>query len=118
MGIFIRYFLFPGALPHPSHHHVADEYRTCLFNLLPIPPLDGSHVLESLLPYNALVKGRSSDMRPLFSWASFADQFLHLRIFSRLLGYPIFYLAHFFAGDNFFRLMRSSKEASGQEHRV
>lgn len=23
----------------------------CIFNLIPIPPLDGSHVLESLLPY-------------------------------------------------------------------
>ena len=36
----------------------------------------------------------------------FADQFLHLRIFSRVLGYPIFYLAHLFAGDSLFRLMR------------
>ena len=27
-----------------------------LFNLLPIPPLDGSHILESFLSYQALPK--------------------------------------------------------------
>ncbi len=25
----------------------------CIFNLLPVPPLDGSHILESFLPYKA-----------------------------------------------------------------
>ena len=109
MGVLVRYFLFPSEL-----------YLTLLvtmllmniglglFNLLPIPPLDGSHVLESLLPYNALVQYRQmARYAPIvLLGVFFADQFLHLRIFSRLLGYPIFYLAHFFAGDNLFRLMR------------
>ena len=109
MGILIRYFLFPG-----------DLYLTMLitmlfmniglglFNLLPIPPLDGSHVLESLLPYNALGKYRQIERyAPIVLMSIFiADQFLHLRIFSRLLGYPIFYLAHLLAGDNLFTLMR------------
>ena len=109
MGVLVRYFLFPSEL-----------YLTLLvtmllmniglglFNLLPIPPLDGSHVLESLLPYNALVRYRQmARYAPIvLLGVFFADQFLHLRIFSRLLGYPIFYLAHFFAGDNLFRLMR------------
>ena len=27
-----------------------------IFNLLPIPPLDGSHILSALLPYKAAVK--------------------------------------------------------------
>jgi len=26
----------------------------CIFNLLPIPPLDGSHILRNMLPYNAV----------------------------------------------------------------
>lgn len=109
MGIFIRNFLFPSEL-----------YLTILitmllmniglglFNLLPIPPLDGSHVLESLLPYNALAKYRQIERyAPIILLSVFlADQFLRLRIFSRLLGYPIFYIAHFFAGDNLFPLMR------------
>ena len=108
MGILIRYFLFPW-----------DLYLTMLitmllmniglglFNLLPIPPLDGSHVLESLLPYSALVKYRQIERYAPIVLMSifFADQFLHLRIFSRLLGYPIFYLAHLLAGDNLFTLM-------------
>jgi len=109
MGILIRYFLFPW-----------DLYLTMLitmllmniglglFNLLPIPPLDGSHVLESLLPYSALVKYRQIERYAPIVLMSifFADQFLHLRIFSRLLGYPIFYLAHLLAGDNLFSLIR------------
>lgn len=109
MGIFVRFFLFPSEL-----------YLTLLvtmllmniglglFNLLPIPPLDGSHVLESLLPHNALVAySRIARYAPIaLLGIFFADQFLHLRIFSRLLGYPIFYIAHLFAGDNLFRLLR------------
>jgi Zn-dependent protease len=26
----------------------------CIFNLIPVPPLDGSHVLRQFLPYNAV----------------------------------------------------------------
>jgi Zn-dependent protease len=106
MGILIRYFLFPG-----------DLYRTVvftmlfmniglgLFNLLPIPPLDGSHVLETLLPYSALVKYRQIERYTpiVLLGIFFADQFLHVRIFSRLLGYPILYLATLFTGINFSR---------------
>jgi len=103
-GILIRFFLFPG-----------DLYRTALFtmlfmniglglfNLLPIPPLDGSHVLETLLPYNALVKYRQIERYApiVFLGIFFADQFLNLRIFSRLLSYPILYLANLFTGITF-----------------
>jgi Zn-dependent protease len=26
----------------------------CIFNLFPIPPLDGSHIVRNMLPYNAV----------------------------------------------------------------
>jgi len=106
MGIFIRYFLFSSEL-----------YLTVLitmllmniglglFNLLPIPPLDGSHVFESLLPYNALVKYRQIERYApiVLLGVFFADQFLHLRIFSRLLSYPILYIASMLSGIDFLR---------------
>ena len=108
-GILIRYFLFPSELYlRILVSMVILNIALGLFNLLPIPPLDGSHVLESLLPYNALVKYRQIERYApiVLLGVFFADQFLHLRIFSRLLGYPIFYIAHLFAGDNLFRLLR------------
>ncbi|MGE5842887.1 MAG: site-2 protease family protein [Deltaproteobacteria bacterium] len=109
MGMLIRNFLLPWEL------YLTVLVTTLLmniglglFNLLPIPPLDGSHVLESLLPYDALVKYRQIERYApiILLGVFFADQFLHLRIFSRILGYPIFYIAHLFAGDNLFGLMR------------
>ena len=38
----------------------------CFFNLLPIPPLDGSHILRNMLPYNAV---QVYDRIPI--WASY-----------------------------------------------
>ena len=38
----------------------------CIFNLLPIPPLDGSHVMRNILPYNAV---RVYDRIPI--WVSY-----------------------------------------------
>jgi Zn-dependent protease len=38
----------------------------CFFNLLPIPPLDGSRVVRNLLPYNAV---QAYDRVPM--WASY-----------------------------------------------
>jgi Zn-dependent protease len=38
----------------------------CFFNLLPIPPLDGSHLLRNMLPYNAV---QAYDRIPI--WVSY-----------------------------------------------
>jgi Zn-dependent protease len=80
-----------------------------LFNLLPLPPLDGSHVLESFLSYEALQKYREmARYTPIILLGVFlADRFLKTGIISSILQYPLIQLAHLFAGDNFFRLLRA-----------
>ncbi|MBR5901698.1 site-2 protease family protein [bacterium] len=42
-GIYFQYLIIPMA---------GMSIMLCLFNLLPIPPLDGSHLLFAFLPYN------------------------------------------------------------------
>jgi len=78
-----------------------------LFNLLPIPPLDGSHVLENILPPSAAWK-----FHQMRSYAPFIligililDYYLQLNILGRILNYPIMKLARLFGGDNFDILM-------------
>ena len=78
-----------------------------LFNLLPIPPLDGSHILENLLSPAAARKfrqwGRYGPM--IILGVVLLDNFAHTGIIGRILIGPMFSLAHLFAGDNFFRLL-------------
>jgi len=71
-----------------------------IFNLLPIPPLDGSHVLESMLPYSALQGYRRMERyAPLILTAVFlSDYFLRTGIVSTLLRYPVLYLIQLFSG--------------------
>ena len=111
-GILIRYFLLPW-----------DVYCTVLvymlfmniglflFNLLPIPPLDGSHVLE-----NALSPGAAQKYREFGRYGPFIlmgiillDNFAHTGIMGKLLIGPIYSLAHLFAGDNLYRLFQLLK---------
>lgn len=61
------------------------------FNLLPVPPLDGSKVLLSLLPDN-MISGYvhiSKYLPPVLLVLIIAEWGLHIPIFSRLI-YPIF----------------------------
>lgn len=78
-----------------------------LFNLLPIPPLDGSHVLENILPPSAAWR-----FHQIRGYAPFLligilllDNFMGLNIIGRILIYPIFKIAYLFGGDNFYRLI-------------
>jgi Zn-dependent protease len=79
-----------------------------LFNLLPIPPLDGSHVLENILPAGA-ASGYQKIRRyapMIFLGVLIADHYLNLNIFGRILNYPILIVAKLFAGPKFFHLLR------------
>lgn len=64
-----------------------------VFNLIPIPPLDGSKIIYTLLPY-----------RLKYKWAAFEDKFIIVLFVLILLGffsfiqYPIFYLYGLFLG--------------------
>jgi Zn-dependent protease len=105
-GMLIRYFPFPsrlylGILVSMVFLNIA----LGLFNLLPIPPLDGSHVLETFLPYKALQQYREiARYAPIILLGVFlADRFLRTGIISGLLSYPVLYIASLFSGLNFLR---------------
>lgn len=74
-----------------------------LFNLLPIPPLDGSHVIESMIPESLIYKYyRVRRHAPaVFMGFLIIDYFFKLHIFSKILSYPLFEIAELFSGKNF-----------------
>jgi len=61
-----------------------------LFNLLPFPPLDGSHILKNLLPLNAAIRYASLARYGPFVLLAFVvgNMFLADAIGFSLLGYP------------------------------
>ncbi|NLA75606.1 MAG: site-2 protease family protein [Deltaproteobacteria bacterium] len=80
-----------------------------IFNLLPIPPLDGSHVLENMLP-QAAASGFQKIRRyaPIvFLGLLVADHYLKFNIFGRILSYPILFTSRLFAGPRILELLRS-----------
>ncbi|MFC1863037.1 site-2 protease family protein [Thermodesulfobacteriota bacterium] len=108
-GLFMRHLLLPSEIYlKVLVYMVLMNTGLGLFNLIPIPPLDGSHVLENILPHRASVGYRA--MRryaPYILIGIFLlDHFLKIGILSKILGYPIFSIAHLFGGDNLFRLLR------------
>jgi Zn-dependent protease len=79
-----------------------------LFNLLPIPPLDGSHVLENILP-EGVASGYQKIRRYapiIFLGLLIADHYLKFNIFGRILSYPIIFTAELFAGPKIINLLR------------
>ena len=79
-----------------------------IFNLLPIPPLDGSHVLENALSPSAAQKYREFGRYGPFILLGviLLDNFAHTGILSKLLIGPMHSLAHLFAGDNLYRVLQ------------
>ncbi len=108
-GILIRFFLLPWE-PYLMAliYLLLMNLGLGLFNLLPLPPLDGSHVLENALSPVAAQKYRKLRRYGPFLLIGiiFLDNFAHTGILNRILIGPMLYLAHLFAGDNFFRLIR------------
>ncbi len=107
-GLLIRFLPFPSELYLTVVMWlILMNIGLGLFNLLPIPPLDGSHVLENLLPPRAAEKYREwGRYGPIIILAVvLLDNFAHTGILSRILIGPMFHLAHLFAGDNLFRLL-------------
>ena len=108
-GIMIRFFLLPW-----DTYYIALFYMLFMnlglfiFNLLPIPPLDGSHVLENALSPSAAQKyrefGRHGSL--ILLGVILLDNFAHTGILSKFLIGPMYYLAHLFAGDNLYRVLQ------------
>jgi Zn-dependent protease len=70
-----------------------------LFNLLPIPPLDGSHVLENLLPIKAARKFRQAGRHAPLALITLLlmDSFiLHINIIGRIIDWPLRFLLSLF----------------------
>ncbi len=107
-GIFIRYFFIPVDIYLVLLvNMLLMNVGLGLFNLLPIPPLDGSHVLENLLPPYAAQKFRHIQRYApmVFLGILLMDHFLNLNIFGRLFSYPIDEISKLFGGENFRKLL-------------
>jgi len=107
-GILIRFFFFPWEFYLKIlTYMLLMNIGLGLFNLLPIPPLDGSHVLENILPPRAAHKYRNFKKYGAFLLIGIIllDNFAHTGILNRILVYPMIHVAHLFAGDNLFRLL-------------
>jgi Zn-dependent protease len=104
-GLFFRFY----NLQIPIYHAILTYMIIMntglgIFNLLPIPPLDGSHILENLLPVRA-----SEKYRKIKRYAPFIligvllmDRFLHTGIISSVLWYPIASLTNLITGQKLF----------------
>jgi len=79
-----------------------------LFNLIPIPPLDGSHILENILPNSISPLYRRFRRYGAFFLIGVVllDNFAHTGILNRVLVYPMIWVSHLFGGDNLFRMLR------------
>jgi len=107
-GILIRHFLLPWEVYLTTLIYLLFmNIGLGLFNLLPLPPLDGSHVLENALPPSTAQKYRKfGRYGPIvLIGIILLDNFAHTGILSRVLIGPMKYLAYLFAGDNLFRLL-------------
>jgi Zn-dependent protease len=103
-GILMRYFLLPWEIYRLALIYLLFmNIGLGLFNLLPIPPLDGSHILENLLPPRAAQKYREfGRYGPIIILGIvMLDNFAHTGILNRVLIGPMKLLAQVFSGITF-----------------
>ncbi len=109
-GFLIRHLLFASKLYQLVLLYLLFmNIGLALFNLIPIPPLDGSHILENLLSYEMSIKyqriGRYGLM--ILFLVVLLDSFAGTQILTSILLYPMFWLAKLFAGKNLMWLMNN-----------
>ncbi len=86
-GLWVRFTGYNMSLSHPLILFGGLNFVLCLFNLLPVPPLDGSTVLANFSPgYKALI--RNPDNQPFMMGA-----FLLIFYFGGRIFQPAFDLA-------------------------
>jgi len=103
-GLFIRYFLLPWEVYQKLLvYTLLMNLGLGIFNLFPIPPLDGAHVLENLLPPWAAERfRRAARYGPvLLLMVVMLDNFAHTGILSSLITAPLLHLARLFSGLSF-----------------
>ncbi len=108
-GIFIRsYYLESHIYGMIMLYLIIFNTGLGLFNLLPVPPLDGSHVIENILPKSfSKIFNQSRRYVPIILLGLLVvDRYLDLNILNTIIGYPIFKIAELFGGENFIKLLR------------
>jgi len=100
-GLFLKNFSLHSSpfLTYMLSYMVLINIALGLFNLLPIPPLDGSHVLENLLPVEASRKFRQFGRQAPFALITLLlmDRFiLHINIIGRIIDWPLRFLLSLF----------------------
>jgi Zn-dependent protease len=103
-GLMIRYFPFSSQVYQLTLIYLLFmNLGLGLFNLLPVPPLDGSHILENILSPSPARKyrafGRYGPM--ILIGIVMLDNFAHTGIVNRILIGPMRYLAKIFSGLSF-----------------
>ena len=100
-GMLIRHIYFPSQLYQMTLVYLLImNLGLGLFNLIPLPPLDGSHILENLLPPAAAMKyDRIKRYGPfILIGVIMLDNFAHTGILNFLLLHPMRYLAYLLSG--------------------